>query len=39
VNATAGKPLTSNVLTYQDFGIANIKVGSRLMELAAKFTF
>jgi hypothetical protein len=39
VNATAGKPLTQNVLTYQDFGIANIKVGNRLMELAAKFTF
>jgi hypothetical protein len=38
-NATVGKPLTQNVLLYQDFGIANIKVGNRLMELAGKFTF
>jgi hypothetical protein len=38
-NATVGKPLTQNVLLYQDFGIANIKVGNRLMEIAGKFTF
>jgi hypothetical protein len=37
--ATVGKALTQNVLTYQDFGVANIKVGNRLVELAAKFTF
>ncbi len=38
-NATAGKPLTQNVLTYQNFGVADIKVGSRLVELGAKFSF
>jgi hypothetical protein len=38
-NATAGKALTQNVLTYQDFGIANIKVGSRLVEFEGKFSF
>jgi hypothetical protein len=37
--ATAGKALTQNALTYQDFGIANIKVGNRLVELGGKFTF
>jgi len=39
VEATAGKPLTSNVLEYPNFGVADIKVGSRLVELGAKFTF
>jgi hypothetical protein len=38
-NATAGKALTQNVLTYQNFGVADIKVGNRLMEMEAKFTF
>jgi hypothetical protein len=38
-NATAGKNLTSNVLLHQDFGVANIKVGSRLVEVAGKFRF
>ena len=38
-NATVGQALTQNVLQYQDFGIANIKVGSRTAELEAKFTF
>jgi len=38
-NATAGKPLTQSVLEYQDFGVANIKTGNRLLELGAKFTF
>ena len=38
-NATVGQALTQNVLEYQDFGIANIKVGSRLVELEGKFTF
>ncbi len=39
LNATAGQALTPSVLTYQDFGVANIKVGNRLMELEAKYTF
>lgn len=34
-----GQPLTQSMLQYQDFGTANIKVGSRLVELEAKFTF
>jgi Carboxypeptidase regulatory-like domain len=38
-NATAGKALTSNVLQHQNFGIAGIKVGSRLVELEGKFSF
>jgi hypothetical protein len=38
-NATVGQALTQNVLQYQDFGVANIKVGNRLAELEAKFTF
>ena len=37
--ATVGQALTSNVLVYPDFGVANIKVGNRLMEVEAKFTF
>jgi hypothetical protein len=37
--ATVGKALTQNVLTYQQFGVANIKVGNRLVELEGKFTF
>jgi hypothetical protein len=38
-NATAGQALTSNVLLHQDFGIANIKVGNRLVEFEAKYSF
>jgi hypothetical protein len=38
-NATAGKQFTQSVLTYQNFGVANIKVGNRLVELGGKFTF
>jgi hypothetical protein len=38
-NATAGKPLTKNVLEYPNFGVADIKVGNRLVELGAKFSF
>ena len=34
-----GQALTQRMLQYQDFGIANIKVGNRLAELEAKFTF
>jgi hypothetical protein len=39
VKGTAGQPLTQNVLQYPNFGVADIKVGSRLVELGAKFTF
>jgi len=38
-DAVVGQPVTQNMLQYQDFGIANIKVGNRLAELEAKFTF
>jgi hypothetical protein len=38
-NGAAGQALTQSMLVYQDFGVANIKVGSRLVELEAKFTF
>lgn len=38
-NATPGKALTQDVLQYQNFGIADIKVGNRLVELGGKFTF
>jgi len=38
-NATAGKPLTQSVLEFQNFGVADIKVGSRLLELGGKFFF
>ena len=34
-----GQALTQNMLQYQDFGIANIKVGSRTTVLEAKFSF
>jgi hypothetical protein len=37
--ATVGKPLALINLTHPNFGIANIKYGSRLLELSAKFTF
>jgi len=38
-NATAGKALTQSVLQYQNFGVADIKVGNRLLEVGGKFTF
>jgi hypothetical protein len=38
-NGVVGQALTQSMLTHQDFGIANIKVGNRLAELEAKFTF
>jgi hypothetical protein len=38
-NGVVGQALTQSMLQYQDFGIANIKVGSRLVELEAKFRF
>ena len=37
--AVAGQPLTASQLRSPNFGIANIKYGSRLIELGAKFTF
>jgi hypothetical protein len=37
--ATVGKPLTVNDLTHQNFGIAGVKYGSRLVELSVKFQF
>jgi hypothetical protein len=38
-DGVVGQPLTQSMLQYQDFGVANIKVGNRLAELEAKFTF
>jgi hypothetical protein len=38
-NATAGQRLTQSDLVYQNFGVADIKVGNRLVELAGKFSF
>jgi hypothetical protein len=38
-NATAGQALTQSMLQYQNFGVADIKVGNRLMEVQGKFTF
>jgi hypothetical protein len=38
-NATVGSPLTDDVLIHHNFGVANIKVGNRLLEVAGKFTF
>jgi hypothetical protein len=37
--AVPGQNLTEPELGYKDFGIANVKYGSRLMELSAKFKF
>jgi Carboxypeptidase regulatory-like domain/TonB-dependent Receptor Plug Domain len=37
--ATAGKPLTTSDLTHQNFGVANVKYGGRLIELSARFQF
>ena len=39
LNAVPGQALTQAELGYKNFGIANVKYGSRLMELSAKFTF
>ena len=38
-NATAGHAFSQNVLLHQDFGVANIKVGNRLVEVEGKFSF
>jgi len=39
LDAVPGQALTNSELGYKNFGIANIKYGSRLMELSGKFTF
>jgi hypothetical protein len=39
LDAVPGQPLTQSQLGYKNFGIANIKYGSRLMELSGKFSF
>jgi len=39
LGAVPGKDLTEAELGYKEFGIANVKYGSRLMELSAKFSF
>jgi hypothetical protein len=39
LNAVPGQALTQAQLGYKNFGIANVKYGSRLMELSAKYTF
>jgi hypothetical protein len=39
LNAVPGQSLTQAELGYKNFGIANVKYGSRLMELSAKYTF
>jgi hypothetical protein len=38
-NATAGQGLTQDELLYQNFGVADIKVGNRLVEFEGKFSF
>jgi hypothetical protein len=37
--AAVGQALTQSVLTHQNFGVANIKVGNRLVEVGGKFSF
>jgi hypothetical protein len=39
LDAVPGQALTQAQLGYKNFGMANIKYGSRLMELSGKFTF
>jgi hypothetical protein len=36
---TVGQALTNSALTYKDFGVADIKVGNRLVEVGGKFSF
>lgn len=37
--AVPGKQLTENELGYKNFGMADVKYGSRLMQLSAKYSF
>jgi len=39
LGAVPGTALTESQLGHKDFGIANVKYGSRLLELSGKFTF
>jgi hypothetical protein len=39
LNAVPGQALTQAELGYKNFGIANVKYGSRLLELSAKYSF
>jgi hypothetical protein len=39
LNASAGKQIPQSALKYQNFGVAGIKVGNRMLELGAKFSF
>jgi hypothetical protein len=39
LDAIPGQSLTESELGYKNFGIANIKYGSRVMEVSGKFTF
>jgi hypothetical protein len=39
LGATTGKALSVANLVNQNFGIANVKYGSRNLELSAKFSF
>jgi len=39
LEAVAGQALTPAELGHKNFGIANVKYGSRLLELSGKFTF
>jgi hypothetical protein len=38
-DGTAGQPLTQTMLTHQNFGKADIRVGNRLLELGVKYEF
>jgi hypothetical protein len=37
--ATPGQALKTSYLTYQNFGVAGVKYGARMMEMAVKFSF
>jgi hypothetical protein len=39
LNAEAGRTIPQSALTYQNFGVAGIKVGNRTLEVGAKFAF
>ncbi len=39
VGGVVGKALSPQILTYPQFGIANVKYGNRLIELSAKYQF
>jgi hypothetical protein len=39
LDAVPGQSLTESELGYKNFGMANIKYGSRYLELSGKFSF